>query len=176
MGEINKWPHPILRWNNKAFRFPYEINKSGQAKTPPPRYLMVVLLNLLTSGQGLTPVWAHRLSWTGRNPQNEPLSVSVPVLSKQTTFSAPHTLIELGEVQATPCWRRRLWANIMPMVIEGGKAGGMRIVRMSSVRFISVPTATLRKYCKCTNQQRHTATYKSVDMYLQLIKYSRNLC
>ena len=48
MGEINEWPQgkveiqPILRWKNKAFHLPCEIEKMARKKLqPPPPYLMV---------------------------------------------------------------------------------------------------------------------------------------
>src|SRR5690606_8141366 len=72
---------------------------------------------------------------TTRTPRtSRPSSVSVPVLSKQTTSSLPPTLIRVGEIQKILDFLRRERANEVPMVRVAGRAGGTTMVIRSRAR------------------------------------------
>ena len=86
MGEINKWPQcmvdiqPILRWKNKAFQLPCEINKNCQAKT--------------SSNIMVTPLALVKYGKLERNPE---------VLSRYATVTQHLAVIGVGPLASQHC-------------------------------------------------------------------------
>uniref|UniRef100_A0A915HJ73 Uncharacterized protein n=1 Tax=Romanomermis culicivorax TaxID=13658 RepID=A0A915HJ73_ROMCU len=65
--------------------------------------------------------------------KSKPFSVKVPVLSKQTQFTAPHVFIVLGDMQNMPFFLKRRSAFMTPMVMAAGKNGGTTMVTTSKL-------------------------------------------